>query len=85
MPDKDAAKSHSGARYSITNEWVYFEKRFGLQVVDFMEPKPGIPPSPSQLVKVIKEVQSNNIKSSSHHRILHFLIGCVAKQTGVKD
>ncbi|HEY4155300.1 MAG TPA: metal ABC transporter substrate-binding protein, partial [Puia sp.] len=35
------------------NEWVYFEKRFGLQIVDFMEPKPGIPPSPSQLVKVI--------------------------------
>src|SRR5436190_20140574 len=27
------------------NEWVYFEKRFGLDVVDFMEPKPGIPPS----------------------------------------
>src|SRR6476660_6978209 len=44
------------------NEWVYFERRFGLQIVDFMEPKPGIPPSPSQLVKVIKEVQSNNIK-----------------------
>src|SRR5260221_2501398 len=26
------------------NEWVYFETRFGLQIVDFMEPKPGIPP-----------------------------------------
>src|SRR2546430_7803537 len=23
------------------NEWVYFETRFGLQIVDFMEPKPG--------------------------------------------
>jgi zinc/manganese transport system substrate-binding protein len=44
------------------NEWVYFEKRFGLEVVDFMEPKPGIPPTPSQLVKVINEVKSNNIK-----------------------
>ncbi len=44
------------------NEWVYFETRFGLQIVDFMEPKPGIPPSPSQLVKVIKEVKANNIK-----------------------
>src|SRR4051812_31747812 len=22
-------------------EWVYFERRFGLQIVDFMEPKPG--------------------------------------------
>src|SRR6187401_2978366 len=45
------------------NEWVYFETRFGLQIVDFMEPKPGIPPTPSQLVKVIKEVPANKIKA----------------------
>ena len=44
------------------NEWCYFEKRLGLEIVDFMEPKPGIPPSPSQLVKVIKEVAANHIK-----------------------
>ncbi|MEP6794915.1 MAG: metal ABC transporter substrate-binding protein [Saprospiraceae bacterium] len=44
------------------NEWCYFENRFGLQIVDFMEPKPGIPPTPSQLVKIIKEVKDNNIK-----------------------
>lgn len=44
------------------NEWVYFETRFGLQIVDFMEPKPGIPPSPSQLLKVIKEIKANSIK-----------------------
>jgi zinc/manganese transport system substrate-binding protein len=44
------------------NEWVYFENHFGLQIVDFMEPKVGIPPTPSQLVKIIKEVKANNIK-----------------------
>ncbi len=44
------------------NEWVYFEHRFGLQIVDFLEPKPGIPPSPSQLAKVIGEMKSANIK-----------------------
>lgn len=44
------------------NEWCYFENRFGLQIVDFLEPKPGIPPTPSQLVKIIKEVKENNIK-----------------------
>lgn len=44
------------------NEWVYFERRFGLDIVDFLEPKPGIPPSPSQLVKIINEVKSQNIK-----------------------
>jgi len=68
------------------NEWVYFERRFGLQIVDFMEPKPGIPPSPSQLVKVIKEVQSNNIKviiSSPYFTTSSSDV--VAKQTGVKE
>ena len=67
------------------NEWIYFEQRFGLQIVDFMEPKPGIPPTPSQLVKVINEVKSNKIKiiitspyfSTSSSDV-------VAKQTGVK-
>ncbi len=45
------------------NEWCYFENRFGLKIVDFMEPKPGIPPTPSQLVKIIGEIKSNNIKA----------------------
>ena len=44
------------------NEWCYFENRFGLKIVDFMEPKPGIPPTPSQLVKIIKQVKADNIK-----------------------
>ena len=68
------------------NEWVYFEKRFGLQIVDFMEPKPGIPPSPSQLVKVIKEVTANHIKviiSSPYFTTSSSDV--VAKQTGVKE
>lgn len=44
------------------NEWCYFEQRFGLVIVDFLEPKPGIPPTPTQLVKIISEVKSNTIK-----------------------
>ena len=44
------------------NEWCYFENRFGLKIVGFLEPKPGIPPTPSQLVKIIGEVKSNNIR-----------------------
>lgn len=68
------------------NEWVYFEKRFGLQIVDFMEPKPGIPPTPSQLVKVIKQVSANKIKviiSSPYFTTSSSDV--VAKQTGVKE
>ena len=68
------------------NEWCYFERRFGLEIVDFMEPKPGIPPSPSQMVKVIKEVSANHIKviiSSPYFTTSSSDV--VAKQTGVKE
>jgi zinc/manganese transport system substrate-binding protein len=44
------------------NEWVYFEQRFGLKIMDFLEPKPGIPPSPSQLAKVINEMKRDKMK-----------------------
>ena len=44
------------------NEWPYFEQRFGIHIVDFLEPKPGIPPTPSQLAKVIGEMKRDNIK-----------------------
>jgi zinc/manganese transport system substrate-binding protein len=67
------------------NEWVYFETRFGLHIVDFMEPKPGIPPTPSQLVKVIKEVKANTIKviiSSPYFTTSSSDV--VTKQTGAK-
>jgi len=67
------------------NEWVYFEKRFGLQIVDFMEPKPGIPPTPSQLVKVINEVKTNHIKAIiSSPYFTTSSSDVVAKQTGAK-
>ena len=68
------------------NEWVYFERRFGLQIVDFMEPKPGIPPSPSQLVKVIKEVTADKIKAIiSSPYFTTSSSDVVAKQTNVKE
>jgi zinc/manganese transport system substrate-binding protein len=67
------------------NEWCYFENRFGLHIVDFLEPKPGIPPTPAQLVKIIGEVKSNAIKviiSSPYFTTSSSDV--VAKQTGVK-
>src|SRR3954466_7634996 len=67
------------------NEWCYFENRFGLQIVDFLEPKPGIPPTPSQLVKIIGEVKSNTIKviiSSPYFTTSSSDV--VARQTGAR-
>ena len=67
------------------NEWCYFENRFGLKILDFMEPKPGIPPTPSQLVKIIKEVKESSIKviiTSPYFTASSSDV--VSKQTGAK-
>jgi len=44
------------------NEWPYFEQSFGFEIVDFLEPKPGIPPTPSQLAKIISIMKKQDIK-----------------------
>jgi len=84
---QDKMNSFKGTKIiAYHNEWVYFETRFGLQIVDFMEPKPGIPPSPSQLVKVIKEIKANSIKviiSSPYFTTSSSDV--VSKQTGAKE
>lgn len=44
------------------NSWPYFSKRFGIEVAGFIEPKPGIPPTPRHLVSIIQLMRSENIK-----------------------
>ena len=41
--------------------WRYFGRRFGLVADTFLEPKPGIPPSPPHLAKVMHKMQTDNI------------------------
>jgi ABC-type Zn uptake system ZnuABC Zn-binding protein ZnuA len=41
---------------------VYLAPRFGLSIVDELEPKPGIAPSPAHLAQVIGEMKTNNAK-----------------------
>ncbi len=42
--------------------WPNFAERFGLDVVGYIEPKPGIPPSPSHTLDVIQEMKKDNVK-----------------------
>ena len=42
--------------------WPNFCERFGLVVVDYVEPKPGIPPTPSHTLDVINTMKRDNIK-----------------------
>jgi zinc/manganese transport system substrate-binding protein len=45
------------------DSWPYFAHRFGINIDVFLEPKPGIPPSPSHLTDVIGQMKSLNIKA----------------------
>jgi len=42
--------------------WPNFCERFGLDVVDYVEPRPGIPPTPSHTLELINRMKSENVK-----------------------
>ena len=42
--------------------WPNFAAVFGLDVIGYVEPKPGIPPSPSHTLLLIQEMKRQNIK-----------------------
>jgi zinc/manganese transport system substrate-binding protein len=45
------------------DSWPYFAHRFGINIDLFLEPKPGIPPSPSHLAEVIGQMKAQHIKA----------------------
>jgi zinc/manganese transport system substrate-binding protein len=44
------------------NSWPYFAARFGLVIDLFLEPKPGIPPSPAHLAEVITRMKEEKAR-----------------------
>ena len=60
---KEQLKPYRGAKVvAFHDSWPYFEERFGLDIVAFIEPKPGIPPTPKHLIKVIKTMRLQNVR-----------------------
>ena len=47
---------------SYHRSWPNFAEVFGLDVVGYVEPKPGIPPSPSHTLSLIQQMKRGNIK-----------------------
>jgi len=45
------------------DSWPYFAHRLGVNVDIFLEPKPGIPPSPSHLTEVIAQMKAQKVKA----------------------
>ncbi len=41
--------------------WAYFQDRFGVTCADYVEPKPGIPPTPGHVAELIDEIKNQHI------------------------
>jgi len=48
---------------SYHNTWPYFARRFGLKFELFLEPKPGVPPTPGHLVEVIQRMKAGGVNA----------------------
>jgi ABC-type Zn uptake system ZnuABC Zn-binding protein ZnuA len=61
---KRAEAMHLSGTKVVTyhRSWPYFAEAFGIQVVDFVEPKPGIPPTPSHVVELQQEIRAHGVK-----------------------
>jgi zinc/manganese transport system substrate-binding protein len=44
------------------NSWLYFGNRFGLKIDLFLEPKPGLPPTPTHLAEVIAKMRQDKVR-----------------------
>jgi ABC-type Zn uptake system ZnuABC Zn-binding protein ZnuA len=42
--------------------WAYFERDFGVEIVDYVEPKPGIPPTAKHVKEVIEKIANQKIQ-----------------------
>ncbi|HJQ11375.1 MAG TPA: metal ABC transporter substrate-binding protein [Gemmatimonadaceae bacterium] len=59
---KELAPYRGAKIVTYHRDFIYFAQRFGLSIVDELEPKPGIAPSPAHLAQVIGEMKRNNVK-----------------------
>jgi zinc/manganese transport system substrate-binding protein len=59
---RQSMASHRGKTVAAYhNQWVYFTEFLGLKGGIFLEPKPGIPPSPGHLLSVVERMKQENV------------------------
>jgi len=60
--DAKMAPYHGRKVVTYHRSFPNFAKRFGLDIADYVEPKPGIPPTPSHTLDLINKMKAENIK-----------------------
>lgn len=87
MKCQEKIKQYRGtAVVTYHNTWPYFTKRFGLEIVDFVEPKPGIPPNPSHIISLVEKMKKGQrVKVIIIEPYYNFKIAeSIAKDVGAK-
>ena len=44
------------------SSWIYFAHQYGIKIAGYVEPKPGIPPTPSHNAEIINLIRKSGIK-----------------------
>jgi ABC-type Zn uptake system ZnuABC Zn-binding protein ZnuA len=60
--DEEMKPLHGLKVVTYHRSWPNFAKRFDLDVVGYVEPRPGIPPSPGHTVELIQLMKRENVK-----------------------
>jgi ABC-type Zn uptake system ZnuABC Zn-binding protein ZnuA len=60
--DAKARQLEGAALIAYHNSWTYFARRFRFDFVGFIEPRPGVPPSPAYLAGLIKTMRERNVR-----------------------
>jgi len=67
------------------NSWIYFATRFNLEIVGYIEPKPGIPPSPSHIASLVETMKNEQVKVIMIEPYYNLRVAeTVAARTGVR-
>jgi ABC-type Zn uptake system ZnuABC Zn-binding protein ZnuA len=67
------------------NVWAYFARRFGLDVIGHMEPRPGIPPTTRHLAELVERMRAEHVRvilASAYYDPRHAQF--LAAETGAK-
>jgi zinc/manganese transport system substrate-binding protein len=60
--DKKMAKVKGEPIVFFHSSWIYFADQYGIKIAGYVEPKPGIPPTPSHNADVINLVKKGGVK-----------------------
>ena len=62
--EKDSKPALSGKTVvTYHRSWIYLTEWLGIQTLGHVEPKPGIPPSPGHIIKLVKQMKNTQVKA----------------------